>query len=77
MSQRELATSEILLTIPPHINGTAPPWRQSGWRAMHELTRTWDKMPKDMRLLFTSIGKRVRKRREIRPVEAKIPKASN
>jgi uncharacterized membrane protein HdeD (DUF308 family) len=62
MSQRELATREILLTIPSHIQGTAPPWRQRGWRAIHELTLTWDKMLKDMRTLFTLIGKRVIKR---------------
>jgi len=72
MSQRELATNEILLTIPPHINGTPPPWSQQGWRAMHELTLTWDKMLKDMRTLFTLIGKRVFKRREVSPGGAKI-----
>ena len=77
MSQRELVTSEILLTIPPHINGTPPPWRQTGWRAMHELTLTWDKMLKDMRTLFTSIGKRVIKRREARPLEAAISNTSH
>jgi len=59
MSQRVLAASEILLTIPSHIQGTPPPWRQRGWRAMHELTLTWDKMLKDLRTLFTLIGKRV------------------
>ncbi len=58
ISQRELATSEILLPIPSHIQGTPPPWRQRGWRAMHELTLTWDKMLKDMRTLFISISKR-------------------
>ncbi len=63
MSLRELATSEILLTIPAHIQGTPPPWRQRGWRAMQELTLTWDKMLKDMRTLFTSMGKRVTRRR--------------
>jgi uncharacterized membrane protein HdeD (DUF308 family) len=70
MSQRELATSEILLTIPARINGTAPPWQQKGWRAIHELTLTWDKMLKDMRILFISIGRHVFKRREVRPGEA-------
>ena len=72
MSQRELATNEILLTIPAHIDGTPPPWSQQGWRAMHELTLTWDKMLKDMRTLFTLIGKRVFKRREVSPGGAKI-----
>ncbi len=61
MSQRELATSEIVLTIPAHIKGTPPPWRQRGWRAMQELTLTWDKMLKDMRTLFISMGKRITK----------------
>jgi uncharacterized membrane protein HdeD (DUF308 family) len=77
MSQRELATNEILLTIPPHINGTPPPWRQKGWRAIHELTLTWDKMLKDMRTLFTSIGKHMVKRREARPLEATISQTSH
>jgi uncharacterized membrane protein HdeD (DUF308 family) len=63
MSQRELAISEILLTIPSHIKGTPPLWRQRGWRAMQELTLTWDKMLKDMRTLFVSIGHRLTKRR--------------
>jgi uncharacterized membrane protein HdeD (DUF308 family) len=62
MSQRELATSEILLTIPSHIKGTPPPWQQRGWRAMHELTLTWDKMLKDMRTLFISMAHRLTKR---------------
>jgi uncharacterized membrane protein HdeD (DUF308 family) len=61
MSQRELAISEILLTIPSHIKGTPPLWRQRGWRAMQELTLTWDKMLKDMRTLFVSIGHRLTK----------------
>ncbi|MGZ6277938.1 MAG: hypothetical protein ACXWPP_04640 [Ktedonobacteraceae bacterium] len=77
MSQRELVTSENLLTIPPHINGTPPPWRQTCWRAMHELTLTWDKMLKDLRILFISIGKRVIKRRDSRPLEAVISNISH
>jgi uncharacterized membrane protein HdeD (DUF308 family) len=59
MSQRELPTWEILLTIPAHIQGTPPPWQHHGWRAMHELTLTWDKMLKDMSILFTSLGRRM------------------
>jgi hypothetical protein len=51
-----------LLTISSHIQGTPQPWRQRGWRAMQELTLTWDKMLKDMRTFFTSMGKRVIKR---------------
>jgi uncharacterized membrane protein HdeD (DUF308 family) len=62
MSQRELATREILLTIPPHVKGTPPPWRVRGWRAWEELTLGWDKMLKDVGTLFISIGKRVTKR---------------
>jgi len=62
MSQRELTTGEILLTIPPQIKGTPPPWKQRGWRAMHELTLTWDKMLKDVRMLFISMSRRLAKR---------------
>ena len=62
MSQRELATREILLTIPPRIKGSPPPWRVRGWRAWEELTLGWDKMLKDVRTLFISMGKRVTKR---------------
>lgn len=62
MSQRELATREILLTIPPHIKGAPPPWRMRGWRAWEELTLAWDKMLKDVGTLFISLGKRVTKR---------------
>ncbi len=61
MSQRELAINEILLTIPSHIKGTPPLWRQRDWRAMQELTLTWDKMLKDMRTLFVSMGHRLTK----------------
>jgi len=62
MSQRELATREILLTIPPRIKGSPPPWRVRGWRAWEELTLGWDKMLKDVRTLFISMGKHVTKR---------------
>ncbi len=62
MSKRELSTKEIMLTIPPHIQGTPPPWRVNGWRAWYELNYTLDKMIRDVRTLFVSIGKRVTKR---------------
>jgi uncharacterized membrane protein HdeD (DUF308 family) len=62
MSQRELATREIELTIPPHVKGAPPPWRMRGWRAWEELTLAWDKMLKDVGKLFISMGKRVTKR---------------
>jgi uncharacterized membrane protein HdeD (DUF308 family) len=62
MSQRELVTSEIELTIPPRIKGAPPPWRMRGWRAWEELTLAWDKMLKDVGKLFISMGKRVTKR---------------
>ncbi len=61
MSQRELATREILLTIPTRIEGTAPPWRMRGGRAWEELTLGWDKMLKDVGKLFSLMGKRVTK----------------
>jgi uncharacterized membrane protein HdeD (DUF308 family) len=62
MSQRELASREIMLTIPPQIKGTAPPWRVKGWRAWAELILEWDKMLKDVRVLPYSIVKLVRKK---------------
>jgi uncharacterized membrane protein HdeD (DUF308 family) len=62
MSKRELATKEIMLTIPPRILGTPPPWRVNGWRAWYELNYTLDKMLRDVRMLFVSMGKRVTKR---------------
>ena len=62
MSQRELATREIALTIPPRIKGAPPPWRTRGWRAWEELTLAWDKMLKDVGALFILMGKRVTKR---------------
>lgn len=62
MSKRELATTEIMLTIPPRIQGTPPPWRVNGWRAWQELNRTLDKMVRDVRMLFVSVGRRVTRR---------------
>jgi len=62
MSLRELMTNEILLTIPAHVQGTVPPWQQRGWRAMQELTLTWDKMLKDIGKLFIGIRQRLMKR---------------
>ena len=62
MSQRELVIREIPLTIPPHIKGVPPPWRMRGWRAWEELTLAWEKMLKDVKALFISLGKRLTKR---------------
>ncbi len=62
MSKRELATKEIMLTIPPHVNGTPPPWRVNGWRAWQELNRTLDKMLRDVRTLFVSMGNLLKRR---------------
>jgi len=61
MSKRELVMKEIMLTIPPYIQGTPPPWRVNGWRVWYELNYTLDKMVRDVRTLFVSIGKRVTK----------------
>ncbi|HEX9131286.1 MAG TPA: DUF308 domain-containing protein [Ktedonobacteraceae bacterium] len=63
MSKRELATKEILLTIPPHVNGTPPPWRVNGWRAWQELNRTLDKMLIDVRTLYVSMSNLLKRRR--------------
>jgi hypothetical protein len=62
MSRRALATREIMLTIPPRVNGTPPPWRVNGWRAWEELNRTLDKMLSDVRTLFVSIGNLLKRR---------------
>src|SRR6266496_901996 len=62
MSKRELARKEIMLTIPTHIQGTPPSWRVNGWRAWYELNYTLDKMIKDVRTLFVSMGKLVTRR---------------
>jgi len=61
MSKRELLRKEILLTIPPHIQGTPPPWRVNGWRAWYELNYTMDKMIRDVQTLFVSMGKQIKK----------------
>jgi uncharacterized membrane protein HdeD (DUF308 family) len=62
MSKRELVLKEIVLTIPPQVQGTPPPWRVSGWRAWYELNYTLDKMIRDVRTLFASMGTFVKKR---------------
>ncbi len=62
MSKRDLATKEIMLTIPKHMQGTPPPWRVNGWRSWQELYDTWDKMLRDVRRLFVSAGKLMTRR---------------
>ena len=62
MSQRELATKEINITIPSHIVGTPPPWREQGFRAITEITGAWDKMLADVGGLFVSAEKAVVRR---------------
>jgi uncharacterized membrane protein HdeD (DUF308 family) len=62
MSKRELVLKEIVLSIPTHVRGTPPPWRVSGWRAWYELNYTLDKMLRDVRTLFSSMGKFLKKR---------------
>jgi uncharacterized membrane protein HdeD (DUF308 family) len=62
MSHRELARREIMLTIPPNVQGTPPPWRVNGWRAWSELNYTLDKMIRDVGTLFVSMGKLVTRR---------------
>jgi uncharacterized membrane protein HdeD (DUF308 family) len=62
MSKRELIRKEILLTIPPNVQGTPPPWRVNGWRAWYELNYTLDKMIRDVSTLFVSMGKLVTRR---------------
>jgi hypothetical protein len=63
MSKHDLATKEIMLTIPDHIQGTPPPWRVNGWRAWQELNDTLDKMLKDVRQLLVSVGRRMRRQK--------------
>lgn len=62
MSKRGLTTREIMLTIPERARGTAPPWRVNGWRAWQELSGPWEKMLRDMGVLFASVGRLVAKR---------------
>jgi uncharacterized membrane protein HdeD (DUF308 family) len=62
MSKRELIRKEILLIIPPYVQGTPPPWRVNGWRAWYELNYTLDKMIRDVSTLFVSMGKLVTRR---------------
>jgi uncharacterized membrane protein HdeD (DUF308 family) len=62
MSKRELIRKEILLIIPPYVQGTPPPWRVNGWRAWYELNYTLDKMIRDVSTLFVSMGKLVSRR---------------
>jgi uncharacterized membrane protein HdeD (DUF308 family) len=60
-SKRALPTQEILLTIPAHVAGTPPAWRVNGWRTWQELNFVLDKMLRDMRTLFVSIGHLIRR----------------
>jgi uncharacterized membrane protein HdeD (DUF308 family) len=62
LSQRELATNEITITIPPRIQGNPPPWREQGFRAWIEITDAWDKMLADVAGLFVSAEKAMTKR---------------
>jgi len=62
MSNRGLSRREIILTIPPNVQGTPPPWRVNGWRAWSELNYTLDKMIRDVGTLFVSMGKLVSRR---------------
>ena len=64
MSKRDLATKEIMLTIPKRVQGTPPPWRVNGWRSWQELYNTWDKMLRDVRRLFVSVARTVARRRD-------------
>jgi uncharacterized membrane protein HdeD (DUF308 family) len=59
ISKRDLATREIMLTIPEHVQATAPPWSVKGWRVWQELNSTRKKMNSDMRTLFVETKKRV------------------
>ena len=64
MSKRDLATREIILTIPERVQGTPPPWRVNDWRAWQELSGPWDKILRDMRTLFVSVARPVARRRD-------------
>lgn len=50
-STRPLPTTEIPLNIPPHIQGTEPPWRQGSRRAWEEIRLITLKMFVDVRTL--------------------------
>lgn len=63
-SRRPLATREIRLTIPAHISGTPPPWRERGRRGLAELTLAWDKMLIDVKASIARIGKAITRRQD-------------
>ncbi len=61
LSKRALPTEEIVLSIPAHVAGTPPAWRVNGWRMWQELNFVLDKMLRDMRTLFVSLGHLIRR----------------
>jgi short repeat uncharacterized protein DUF308 len=52
MAKHELASREIMLTIPARVQATPPPWRVDGLRFWQEWDGTWRKMGRDLRTLF-------------------------
>jgi hypothetical protein len=62
MSLRDLVTKEIKIIIPARIVGSAPPWREQGFRALIELTDAWDKMISYVDGLFSRIGRSITRR---------------
>ena len=56
-ARRKLVTTETLLTIPAHVTGTPPPWREQGVRGLVELNMALTRMASDVRVSLATLGK--------------------
>ena len=61
-SHRAIATREIPLVIPAHMNGSPPPWRKRGFRPWEELMLMWEMMIGHVLTLCTSAIKLIAQR---------------
>jgi uncharacterized membrane protein HdeD (DUF308 family) len=64
MAKHELASREIMLTIPARVQATPPPWRVDSLRFWQEWDGTWRKMGRDLRTLFVETKKHVTRQRD-------------
>jgi len=53
----KLTTTETLLSIPRHISGTRPPWRENSVRGLAEILTVWLRMLNDARGSLLALGK--------------------
>jgi hypothetical protein len=56
-AKHKLTTTETLLTIPEHVIGTPPPWREQGVRGLAEIALVWHRMVSDVRAFFVSLAR--------------------